>query len=188
MRWWIFGLASVMMLTFTAGCSEGAQRMARDEVDKYNMKSYNQGNRRQLSSGTTLNTGFLQALKAESSERSIRLTHETYAEDLNGNISYSYFINGDARHFVIVHVFPTETDRIEEIAEVYGRGDGGMNAAAAEETSVISQKGKVALVYASNGKEKNKYSGDMKAVFDDLLGGMNTDLDRDMMLDQVPRQ
>ncbi|WP_435921158.1 hypothetical protein [Paenibacillus sp. DYY-L-2] len=175
MRWWIFGLASVMALSFAAGCSDGAQRTARREVDLYNMKSYNQGNQRQLSNGTTLNTGLLQALKAESSKRSIRLTHETYAEDLNGKISYTYFINGDARHFVNVHVFPTERDRVEEMAEVYGGQNGSVTAASAEETSVMSQKGKVALIYASSGMEKSKYNDDMKKVFDKVLSGMNMD-------------
>ncbi len=176
MRWWAIGLGSILALTLAAGCSEGGQRMAQDELDKYNMKSYAQGNQRQLVSGTTLNTALLQALKAECSKRSIRLTHETYAEGLDGNISYSYFINGDARHFVIVHVYPSESDRVREIGEMYGVLDGSTTAAAATETSVISEKDNAALVYASSGIQKSKYSKDMKAVFDTVLDGMNSQL------------
>lgn len=173
MRWWAIGLGSLLALTLTAGCSEGGKRMAKDELDMYNMKSYAEGNQRQLNSGTTLNTALLKALKAESSKRSIRLTHETYAEGLDGNISYSYFINGDARHFVIVHVYPSESDRVREIGEMYGAINGSTKAAAASETSVISEKGNAALVYASSGIQKSKYSEDIKAVFKSVLNGMN---------------
>ncbi|WP_410769164.1 hypothetical protein [Fontibacillus sp. BL9] len=173
MRWWLMGVSALLVLSLAAGCSEGGQRMARDELDKYNMKSYAKGNERQLLSGTTLNTALLQALKAECSKRSIRLTHETYAEGLDGNISYSYFINGDARHFLLVHVYPNENDRIREIGEMYGVKDGSTTAAAASETSVISEKGNTALVYASSGIQKSKYSKDIKAVFDKVLDQMN---------------
>ncbi|MEF2965114.1 hypothetical protein V3851_04655 [Paenibacillus sp. M1] len=173
MRLWTAGLSAVLALSLAAGCGDGARNMARDELNKYNMKSYNEGNARQLSRGATLNTALLQALKAECANRGIRLTHETYAEGLDGNISYSYFINGDARHFLLVHVYPSESDRVREIGEMYGAGDGRAKAAAANEASVIAQKGNTALVYASSGIQKSKYSEDVKSVFHSVLSGMN---------------
>lgn len=174
MRWWKVGLGMAMALSLTAGCGN-LQRVAKDEMSKYNMQSYRQGNERQLTSGTTLNTAMLQALKAECAQRGIRLTHETYAEGLDGNISYSYFINGDARHFIIVHVFPSEQDRIREIEEIYGTGDGKQQIAtrsAASQASVLSAKGNTALVYASSAQKDSQYRKEMKAVFGRLLEQM----------------
>lgn len=105
----------------------------------------------------------------------IRLTHETYAEGLDGNISYSYFINGDARHFIIVHVFPNEQDRIREISEIYGSGNGKGEIAAdsvSNQASLISAKGNTALVYASSAQKDSQYREEMKAVFGQLLEQM----------------
>lgn len=175
MRWWKVGLGMVLALSLTTGCGN-VQRVAKEEMSKYNMQSYRQGNERQLTSGTTLNTAMLQALKAECAQRGIRLTHETYAEGLDGNISYSYFINGDARHFIIVHVFPSEQERIREISEIYGTGDGKQGVAAqsvSSQAAVISAKGKTALVYASSAQKESQYRDEMKAVFGQLLKQMN---------------
>lgn len=175
MRWWKVGLGLALALSLSTGCS-GMQRVAKEEMNKYNMKSYRQGNERQLTSGTTLNTAMLQALKAECARKGIRLTHETYAEGLDGNISYSYFINGDARHFIIVHVFPSEQDRIREMTEIYGSGDGKTGPAASSaggQAAVISTQGKTALVYASSARKQSQYRDEMKAVFDRLLQRMN---------------
>lgn len=168
-------MGAALALSLTTGCGN-LQRVAKDEMSKYNMQSYRQGNERQLTSGTTLNTAMLQALKAECAQRGIRLTHETYAEGLDGNISYSYFINGDARHFIIVHVFPSEQDRVREIAEIYGTGDGKQEIAAnstAGQASVISVKDNTALVYASNAQKDSQYREEMQAVFGRLLEQMN---------------
>ncbi|GIO87260.1 hypothetical protein J25TS5_41920 [Paenibacillus faecis] len=173
MRWWALGLSALAAFTFTAGCSDSQRRMVREEVDKYNMKSYNEGNARQLNRGATLNVPLLKALRHECSARGIRLTHETYAEGLNGNITYSYFINGDARHFILVHVYPSESERVEEMKEMYGARNGSVQIAAAEETSVIAQKGKAALVYASSGNRMNEYRDDLEEVFDNVLARMN---------------
>ncbi|WP_339821787.1 hypothetical protein MKZ15_10495 [Paenibacillus sp. FSL R7-0216] len=174
MRWWKVGLGMAVALSLTTGCGN-LQRVAKDEMSKYNMQSYRQGNERQLTSGTTLNTAMLQALKAECAQRGIRLTHETYAEGLDGNISYSYFINGDARHFIIVHVFPNEQDRIREISEIYGSGNGKGEIAAdsvSNQASLISAKGNTALVYASSAQKDSQYREEMKAVFGQLLEQM----------------
>ncbi|MDU4696212.1 MULTISPECIES: hypothetical protein [Paenibacillus] len=175
MRGWKVGLGMALALSLTTGCGN-LQRVAKEEMSKYNMQSYRQGNERQLTSGTTLNTAMLQALKAECAQRGIRLTHETYAEGLDGNISYSYFINGDARHFIIVHVFPSEQERIREISEIYGTGDGKPGMAAhsvSSQAAVISAKGNTALVYSSSAQKDSQYRDEMKAVFGQLLKQMN---------------
>lgn len=167
-------MGMALALAMTAGCGN-LQRVAKDEMSKYNMQSYRQGNERQLTSGTTLNTAMLQALKAECAQRGIRLTHETYSEGLDGNISYSYFINGDARHFIIVHVFPSEQERQREIAEIYGTGDGKQEmsaSSAANQAAVISAKGNTALVYASSAQKDSQYREEMQAVFGQLLEQM----------------
>jgi hypothetical protein len=175
MRGWKVGLGMALALSLTTGCGN-LQRVAKEEMSKYNMQSYRQGNERQLTSGTTLNTAMLQALKAECAQRGIRLTHETYAEGLDGNISYSYFINGDARHFIIVHVFPSEQERIREISEIYGTGGGKPGMAAhsvSSQAAVISAKGNTALVYSSSAQKDSQYRDEMKAVFGQLLKQMN---------------
>ncbi|CAM4324740.1 MAG: hypothetical protein E7L01_25750 [Paenibacillus macerans] len=176
MNWCKLGLGLVLAVSLSTGCGNGMQKVAKQEMEKYNMNSYRKGNHRQLTSGTTLNTSLLRSLKAECAERGIRLTHETYAEGLDGNISYSYFINGDARHFIIVHVFPSEQDRIREMTEIYGSGDGsgdgkkGLHAAAAaSQASVIRTRDNAALVYASTAQKNSQYREQMKTIFDRLL-------------------
>lgn len=170
-KWWIVALGTALSLSLTAGCGAGAKQIARKEMDKYSMKSYKEGNFRQRSNGTTLNSAMLKELKSECLKRGIRLTHETYSEGFEGNLSYSYFINGDARHFVIVHIYPSEQERIREISEMYGLK--GMRAASGQEASVISERGKAAMVYASSRLRDSTYMHDMKASFDQVLDRMN---------------
>ncbi|WP_339302094.1 hypothetical protein NSQ80_09455 [Paenibacillus sp. FSL K6-2441] len=175
MRWWKAGLGMALALSLTVGCGN-VQRVAKEEMSKYSMQSYRQGNERQLTTGKTLNTALLQSLKAECEKRGIKLTHETYAEGLDGNISYSYFINGDARHFIIVHVFPSEQERIREISEIYGTGDGKQAISAqsaSSQAAVISVKGNAALVYSSSAQKDSQYREEMQAVFGKLLNQMN---------------
>lgn len=172
MKWWIWGVSAVLSLSLVTGCNNtGMQRITREEVNKVNMKAFKEGSLRQRRKGTTLNTALLQSLKAECSKRGIRLTHETYSEGLDGNISYSYFINGDARHFLIVNVFPNEDDRIKKMTQVYGSGDGkGVNVLSnAGEANVISTKNNTALVYSSSGAKRKMYSKEIKEVFDHVL-------------------
>lgn len=167
-------MGMALALSLTAGCSN-VQRVAKEEMSKYSMRSYRQGNERQLTTGKTLNTALLQALKAECAKRGIKLTHETYAEGLDGSISYSYFINGDARHFIIVHVFPSEQDRIREISEIYGTGDGKVISAqsVSSQAAVISVKDNAALVYSSSAQKDSPYREEMQAIFDKLLKQIN---------------
>ncbi|MBA9086912.1 hypothetical protein FHR92_003392 [Fontibacillus solani] len=176
MKRWIWCVSAVLLLSLTTGCTyKGMQKMTKAEVDKINMKTFKEGSLRQRMQGTTMNTAMLQTLKAECSKRSIRLTHETYAEGLDGNISYSYFINGDARHFLIVNVFPNEEERIRKMAAVYGTGDGqGINVySKAGEANVISAKNNTALVYSSSGVKQSKYSKEIKEVFKNVLSNVS---------------
>lgn len=170
MKWLALSLYTVIALSMTVACSSGMQRTVKQEVDKYNMKSYQAGNENQRIHGTTLNTTFLQSLKNECDKRGIRLTHETYAEGLDGNISYSYFINGDARNFIMVHVYPSKSERIREMAEIYDyEGEKGEVNQMSSDASVISARDNTALVYASSGQTKNQYRDDMKIIFENLL-------------------
>lgn len=170
-KWCGIALCTALSLSIATGCGAGAKQIARKEMDKYSMKSYKEGNLRQRSNGTTLNSAMLKALKSECSNRGIRLTHETYSEGFEGNLSYSYFINGDARHFVIVHIYPSEEDRIREISEMYGLK--GMRTASGQEATVISERGKAAMVYASSRLKDSTYMHDIKAAFEQVLDVMN---------------
>lgn len=179
MRWWYVSIHVVLFLTLATACNKaGMQQITKDEVERINMKTFQEGSARQQVRGATLNTALLRSLKAECSKRSIRLTHETYAEGLDGDISYSYFINGDARHFLIVNVYPNEADRIRKITEIYGSGDGTrVNVFSnAGEANVISTKNNVALIYASSGVKKSKYSSDIEDVFEQVLGDVTEHL------------
>lgn len=169
MRCLALGLSIALALLLQSGCGAGSQQMVKQEMNRYNMKSYQEGNERQLIHGTTLNSSLLKTLRAECADRGIKLTHETYAEALDGGISYNYYINGDARHFLILNVYPSEQDRISEIAEIYGEG------AAKNEANVIATRGKVALIYASSGQKKNQYTADLEDVFQQVLQQITDD-------------
>ncbi|WMT39099.1 hypothetical protein RE628_16475 [Paenibacillus sp. D2_2] len=112
MRCLAWGLNALLAALLLSGCGSGTQQIVKQELDRYNMKSYQEGSDRQLVRGTTLNGSLLNSLQAECANRGIRLTHETYAETLDGGISYNYFINGDARHFLILNVYPSEQERL----------------------------------------------------------------------------
>lgn len=172
MIWWRVSLSLTLTLSLFTGCSSGTQKVAKDEMSKYSMESAREGNVRQLNSGTTLNGALLNLLQAECAKRKIRLTHETYAEGLDGSISYSYFINGDARHFLIVHVFPSEGDRMKRITEIYGTNHD--KPASVNGASVIAARYNTALVYASSGNKDGQYRDQMKTVFDHVLDRIRT--------------
>jgi len=169
MRCLAWGLNALLAALLLSGCGSGSQQIVKQELDRYNMKSYQEGSDRQLVSGTTLNGSLLKSLQAECANRGIRLTHETYAEGLDGGISYNYYINGDASHFLILNVYSSEQDRIREISEVYGAGN------AKDEAYVIETRGKVALIYASSGQKKSEYSAELKNVFRQVLQQINED-------------
>jgi hypothetical protein len=169
MRCLAWGLNVLLAALLLSGCGSGTQQIVKQELDRYNMKSYQEGSDRQLVRGTTLNGSLLNSLQAECANRGIRLTHETYAEALDGGISYNYFINGDARHFLILNVYPSEQERVREISEIYGPGT------AKDEAYLIETKGKVALVYASSGQKKSQYSDELKNVFQQVLQQINED-------------
>ncbi|MBU5672985.1 hypothetical protein [Paenibacillus brevis] len=170
-RWTLIMIATVLSLTVASGCGAGAKQIAAREMDKYSMKSAKEGKLRQRSSGVTLNGPFLKTIKEECRRRGIALTHETYSEGFEGNLSYSYFINGSAKDYVIVHIYPSEQERIRQISELY-RGKSRNKALEQEETTVISERGKTALVYTSSRTDKSDYSYDIKAAFEQALDQM----------------
>lgn len=170
-RWTLIILTTLFALTAASGCGAGAKQIAAREMDKYSMKSAREGNLRQRSSGVTLNGPFLKTLKEECRKRGITLTHETYSEGFEGNLSYSYFINGSAKDYVIVHIYPSEQERTRQISELY-RGKGQNKALEQEETTVISERGKTALVYTSSKTDKSNYSYEIKAAFEQALDRM----------------
>ncbi|WP_230202541.1 hypothetical protein [Paenibacillus ihumii] len=155
------------MAVIAAGCRDGTNQIAKEELDRIQMRTYQKGNQRQAVQGKTLNKALLYNLVAESAKRGIRLTKETYAETLDGTISYNYLINSDPRHFVIVYVYPSEEKRVREMAEIYGTG--GIRVKAANQPAVIAARGRTVFVYGSNGMRNQVYTDHMRAVFEDLL-------------------
>ncbi|GAA0134244.1 hypothetical protein YSY43_10840 [Paenibacillus sp. YSY-4.3] len=168
------GLYVVMLIlgivVVTAGCRSGSNRIAKEELDRVQMRTYQKGNQRQATQGKTLNKALLHNLVNESAKHGIRLTKETYAETLDGTITYNYLIDSDPRHFVIVYVYPSEEKRIREMAEIYGTGN--IRVKSANQPAVIATRGKTAFVYGSNGMMNHAYTENMRAVFEELLNRM----------------
>lgn len=167
-RWAHIMMATLLPLMVASGCGTGVKQIAAKEMDKYSMKSAREGILRQRSSGVTLNGALLKTLKDECRKRGISLTHETYSEGFGGDLSYSYFINGSAKDYVMVHIYPSEQERIQQISELY-RGNTKNKALEQEEITVISERGKTALVYTSSKTDKRNYSYEIKAAFEEAL-------------------
>ncbi|MFD3261018.1 hypothetical protein ACE3MQ_20690 [Paenibacillus lentus] len=164
---YVFILVLTGLIIIAVGCRGGTNRIAKEELDRVQMRTFQKGNQRQSTQGKTLNKPLLHSLTSESAKRGIRLTKETYAETLDGTISYSYLINSDPRHFVIVYVYPSEEKRIREMAEIYGTGNIRMKSA--NQPAVVAARGRTVFVYGSSGMKNNTYTENMRMVFEGLL-------------------
>ncbi|GIP21521.1 hypothetical protein [Paenibacillus sp. J22TS3] len=164
-------LICICMLAVSLGCSRKVKNIAQSENNRYNMADYQKGNQRAKNAGHGLNTAFLSKLKSEFGREGMPLTHETYAEGTNGHISYSYFINGDPRHFVIAHAFPSEEMRVRKMAEMYSGLEASGNAHhKASNASVLYARSNTALVYASQAEKTGPFSKRIERIFRLLMG------------------
>ncbi|WP_223067460.1 hypothetical protein [Paenibacillus caui] len=112
--------------------------------------------------GGTSSAEMLKELRMDCAEQDIRLTHEINTEDLDGNLSTSYYINGDSHHYVIVYRYNRESTRIAKIRGLYGTDKDSRS-------PLIRTAGRTALVYVSSGSEKGKYSDKLENIFDQVL-------------------
>ncbi|OBZ18254.1 hypothetical protein A8L34_01305 [Bacillus sp. FJAT-27264] len=171
-RQWLQVLAVAFVLTAVlAGCS-GHQ--IRKEADKYSMKAYEDGVLRAQSQGKGLNGRFLGEMRRSFAGEGIKLTHEMFAEDSRGNVSYQYLIAGQPSQNITLHVFSNLDERKERIHEWYGSSD--ISVTPTTKTEIYS-KYNASLVYTSMGKEKARYSKKIKSLFTGLLERLNLSKD-----------
>ncbi|MFF2014912.1 hypothetical protein [Paenibacillus sp. NPDC058177] len=171
-RQWLQVLAVAFVLTAVlVGCS-GHQ--IRKEADKYSMKAYEDGVLRAQSQGKGLNGRFLGEMRRSFAGEGIKLTHEMFAEDSRGNVSYQYLIAGQPSQNITLHVFSNLDERKERIPEWYGSSD--ISVTPTTKTEIYS-KYNASLVYTSMGKEKAKYSKKIKSLFTGLLERLNLSKD-----------
>lgn len=163
----LFIIAVLCLIVVIGGCRSGSNRIAKEELDRVQMRTYQKGNQRQSTQGKTLNKALLHDLTSESAKQGIRLTKETYAETADGTISYSYLINSDPRHFVMVYVYPSEEKRIQELAEIYGTGN--IRVKSTNQPAVVVARGRTVFVYGSNGMRDKMYTEQMRNVFEGML-------------------
>ncbi|SMF82073.1 hypothetical protein SAMN05661091_2103 [Paenibacillus uliginis N3/975] len=160
---WAIGLLSFSLLAVIMGCTRDA---AKEEMKKYNMQAYQEGNKEAKTEGSGLNGQLLNTMKDLFKDHNIRLTNDTYAEDDAGNMSYLYRMNDDSSQLITVHIFTDEQARINGIKELYGAG--GLNETGTMDNMIFTQR-EAALVYTSAGKKKDQYTEQVKKVAADVL-------------------
>ncbi|GGA39025.1 hypothetical protein [Paenibacillus physcomitrellae] len=107
----------------------------------------------------------LKQLRQDCAGIDLRLTHETNSEDLDGNRSTSFYVNGDSHHYVVFYRYNKENTRASKIRSLYGTDKNSRS-------PLIRTAGKLALVYVSSGSGKDKYSDQLEPIFDSLLKEM----------------
>ncbi|ANS74080.1 hypothetical protein AWM70_05410 [Paenibacillus yonginensis] len=107
----------------------------------------------------------LKQLRQACARSDLRLTHETNSEDLDGNRSTSFYVNGDSHHYVVFYRYNRESTRLSKIRSLYGTDKDS-------HSPLIRTAGKLALVYVSSGSDKDKYNDRLEPIFDSLLKEM----------------
>lgn len=156
----VIGLLAISLLTaIMGGCSRDT---AREEMRKYNMQAYREGNKAAESEGVGLNGQFLDTMQKLFKDMNIQLTNETYAKDVAGNVSYQYRMNNDSRQLITVHIFTDEQARVNGIKELYGV-DGMSDTGKMNHNKIIGFK-EAALVYTSGGIKRDQYTDQVNQV------------------------
>lgn len=151
-----------------AGCS---QEQVQKEAGRYKLQSYQDGVVLAQSQGKGLNGRFINEMRHSFAREKIKLTHDMFAEDSRGNISYQFLINSKPSQTITLHVFSSPQMLLKKMPSWYG------NEQIAETRTTkteIYTKDKASLVYTSMGKEKGKYSQKVKALFTNLFERMDT--------------
>jgi len=155
--------AALMLGVGMTGCSN---EQVQKEAGRYNMQSYQDGVLRAQSQGKGLNGRFLKQMRLAFAREHVILTHERYAEDGRGNISYQYLIEGQPTQMITIHVFSSEHELYKRVPNWYGA-----NQVAETKTTLteIYNKNNTSFIYTSMGKDKGKYSQKIKALCTQLL-------------------
>lgn len=160
---WATVLLALTMVFVVMGCTKDT---AKEEMRKYNMEAYQEGNKEAESEGRGLNGQFLDTMQGLFNDMNIRLTNETYVEDDAGNMSYQYRINDDSKQLITVHIFTDEQARINGIKELYGAG--GLNETGKMNNMLFDYR-EAAMVYTSTGDKLDKYADQVKQVAPEVL-------------------
>jgi len=153
------GLMGTIIIT---GCSSDE---VQPEAGKYNIQSLPDGVLRAQSQGKGVDVQILRNMRQAFARENIMLTHEKYAEDARGNVSYQYLINNQSSQQVTLHVFSSEQELINRVPHWYR---GNRVVTSTNQTEVYNSHN-TSLVYTSMGKEKGKYSPQIKALFTSIL-------------------
>jgi len=161
-------LAAAMTLgMIMMGCSED---QVQKEAGRYSMQSSQEGVLRAQSQGKGLNGRFLKQMRLAFAREHVNLTHERYSEDTRGNISYQYLIEGEPTQLITIHVFSSENELLNRVPKWYGTNQVSETSTTLTE---IYNKNNASLVYTSIGKDKGKYSQQVRALFTDLLNRLD---------------
>lgn len=152
-------LAISLLASLLSGCSRDT---AKDEMRKYNMQAYRDGNKAAESQGLGLNGQFLDTMQQLFKDMNIQLTNETYAEDDAGNMSYQYRMNNDSSQLITVYIFTDEQARVNAMKELYGV-DGINDTGEMNHNRIIGLK-EAALVYTSGGIKRDQYTEQVNQV------------------------
>ncbi|BFH63772.1 hypothetical protein [Paenibacillus azoreducens] len=160
-------LLACVLLAATAGCNK--HTVIKKETKLYNFDSYSEGNIRAKSQGKGLNGQLINEMKQIFRDKKIPLTHETYAEDGRGNISYIFYLKGNPRQYITLHVFSSKEERIARIRNWYG---GEHRIDTPKSRTTIYSHSRASLIYTSSGKDKGIYEKQVHEVFNSLIGRM----------------
>lgn len=153
----------ILVLSLLASLLSGCSRdTAKDEMRKYNMQAYRDGNQAAESQGLGLNGQFLDTMQQLFKDMNIQLTNETYAEDDAGNMSYQYRMNNDSNQLITVYIFTDEQARVNAMKELYGV-DGINDTGRKNHNRIIGLK-EAALVYTSGGIKRDQYTEQVNQV------------------------
>ncbi len=158
MNRFIMLLFAISLLFGIMGCTRNT---AREEMRRYNMQAYQEGNQKARSDGRGLNGQILETMQGLFKEMNILLTNETYVKDPAGNLSYQYLMNNDSNQLITLHIFADEQARVNGMNKMYGIGV--LSETDKMDNMIIAYKG-AALVYTSAGVKRNQYSEQVKQV------------------------
>jgi len=149
------------------GCNHD---LAQKEAGRYTMQSYQDGVLRSQSQGKGLNGRFLGEMRRSFAKENIKLTHERFAEDGRGNVTYQYLVNGKPSQSITLHVFSSEYERMNRIPHWYGPDR--VTETSTVRTEIYNNRN-ASMVYTSMGKEKGGYSPQINALCTRLLESLN---------------
>ncbi|WP_379126739.1 hypothetical protein [Paenibacillus sp. sgz500958] len=159
--------ASLVLGMALTGCTRD---QAQGGAGNYKIKTYQDGAQHVLSQGKGINVRVLNDIRRSFAREQMRLTNEGYAEDGRGNVTYQYTIENKPSQCITIHAFTSRHELLNRMPHWYGQ-----NKVVATPTSRVEiYNGRNAsIVYTSIGRDKGKYSDQIKAMSPRLLDELN---------------